>query len=81
MQKIYNIINVIIAYIFYIFCILIFNKIISDPIISIFILNILLISGYIIYIRKKEIQIKYTKIDTKNKILLFSIFLMKSKRP
>lgn len=75
MQKIYNIINVIIAYIFYIFCILIFNKIISDPIISIFILNILLISGYIIYIRKKEIQIKYTKIDTKNKILLFSIFL------
>ena len=76
MQKIYSIINISIIYIFYLICIICFNNIFSDPIISSLILNVLIIIGYIIYIKKKENKIKYSKIDIKNNILMFSIFII-----
>lgn len=76
MQKISNLINTAIIFTAYLFGMILFSKLISDIIISTLIFNIILISIYIIYNKKKGNEIKFTKLDNKNIILMGSIFLI-----
>lgn len=76
MQKISNLINTAIIFTAYLFSMILFSKLISDTIISTLIFNIILIIIYIIYNKKKGNEIKFTKLDNKNIILMSSIFLI-----
>lgn len=76
MQKISNLINTAIIFTAYLFSMILFDILVSNTIISTLIFNIILISIYVIYNKKKGNEIKFTKIDNKNIILMSGIFLI-----